>query len=398
MTLPLDGIKVVDLTHTAPGPHCTMILGDFGADVIRVQEPLVKSGRRRSLHKQPTLREQERQAAFDALGRNKRSVVLDLKNDAAREAFHRLAEDADVVVESFRPGVVKRLGVDYATLSQLNPALVYCSITGYGQDGPYAALPGHDINYVAIGGALSISGVPGLPPSPPGNLLADFAAGGMQAALAVVTALYQRSQTGLGQYLDISMTDGVFALMTSYGSQYFGSGTIPEPGLHRHLGLFPWFRAYETSDGSHFSLGCSEPWFYANLVRAIGREDFLPYQMDTGAIRDELQTVLTELFKTKTRAEWFAFCQEYEICGAPVLTLAEAAADTHIRARGLVATAEVPGVGLVRQIDSPIKFHGMRSALRSTAPLRGQHTTAILSGLGYSEAEQAAMVRRPDEP
>ncbi|KPK47170.1 MAG: hypothetical protein AMJ77_03945, partial [Dehalococcoidia bacterium SM23_28_2] len=209
--LALEGIRVLDLSRLAPGPYCSMLLADLGADVVLVEEPAGAGGRsaeqaaRRLLERDVS----ERAMAFDALRRNKRSIALDLKNEAARQVFYRLAETADVVLEGFRPGVMKRLGVDYDTLSGINHRIVYCSLSGYGQDGPYAGLVGHDINYIAIGGALGMIGWPDTPPAIPMNIIADFAGGGLYAAFAILAAIVARERTGNGQYIDMAMTDGV---------------------------------------------------------------------------------------------------------------------------------------------------------------------------------------------
>ncbi|HZQ34379.1 MAG TPA: CaiB/BaiF CoA-transferase family protein, partial [Dehalococcoidia bacterium] len=240
--LPLDNIRVLDLTRLAPGPHCTMILADLGADVIRIEEP--GGGRRATMERerQPDAEREQRErrrAAFNALDRNKRSVVLNLKVPEAKAAFYHLADRADVVIEGYRPGVVKRLGVDYETLAARNPRLIYCSISGYGQDGPYRLLVGHDINYAAMAGALSITGPADGPPYFPANLLGDYAGGGMHAVIGILTALWARERSGRGQYVDISMTDGVLLLLASALSESLASGRPMRRGEHRLNGAVP---------------------------------------------------------------------------------------------------------------------------------------------------------------
>ena len=216
----LDGIKVVDLSRMAPGPFCTMALGDLGADVIRVEEP---GGGRMARERAGDAGEAEvrRRAAFNALNRNKRSIALNLKHPDAQGVLHRLVGDADVFVEGFRPGVVSRLGCDFETLSEINPRLVYCSLSGYGQDGPYSNLVGHDINYISVGGALGVIGTADGPPVIPYNIIADYAGGGLHAAMAILAALMARQHTGRGQYVDIAMSDGVAYMLASLLSEYF---------------------------------------------------------------------------------------------------------------------------------------------------------------------------------
>src|SRR3990170_2866072 len=264
--MPLEGIRVLDLTRLAPGPFCTMLLGDLGADVIVVEEA-PGAGRRFDVGLG------ERAQAFNALGRNKRSIGLNLKDEAARQVFYRLAEKADVVLEGFRPGVVQRLGVDYETVSARNPRIVYCSLSGYGQTGPYASLVGHDINYISVGGALGGIGWPGQPPAIPANIIADFAGGGLYAAFAILAAIIAREKTGRGQYVDMAMSDGVTSLATFITSLYFSSGHVPGRGVELLNGASPCYNVYETADGKWLSIGCLEPWFWQELCQALRSEE-----------------------------------------------------------------------------------------------------------------------------
>src|SRR3990170_5987445 len=269
----LEGIRVLDLTRLAPGPYCTMLLGDLGADVIVVEEP-PGVGRRFDAGMS------ERATAFNALGRNKRSIGLNLKDERAREVFYRLAEKADVVLEGFRPGVVKRLGVDYETVSARNPRIVYCSLSGYGQTGPYAGLVGHDINYIGLGGALGAIGWPGTPPAIPLNVIADFAGGGLYAAFAILAAVIARQTTGRGQWVDMAMSDGVTSLLTFIAQQHFGAGHVVKPGVDLLNGGSPAYCVYETADGKWLSIGCLEPWFWSELCQALSCEEYTSHQMD----------------------------------------------------------------------------------------------------------------------
>lgn len=385
--MPLEGIRVLDLSRLAPGPFCTMLLGDLGADVLLVEAPadaLPSGGARPALAGEDE--GAERAAAFNALGRNKRSIVLNLRQEEGRRIFYRLAKTADVVLEGFRPGVVKRLAVDYETLREINPRIVYCSLSGYGQDGPYSGLVGHDINYISIGGALGIIGSPDGPPAIPFNIIADFAAGGLHAAYAILAALLARERTGRGQYLDIAMSDGVIYLLALPFMQYFSSGRPLRPGAEMLNGGAPFYNVYETKDGRWLSIGSLEPHFYANLCRALGREDFVPLQGDTSRW-DEMSAFLREAFRGKTRDEWFDLLRQTDVCVAPVYGLDEAAEDAHNRRRGMVLEIDHPTLGKVRQVGIGTKFSETPGAVRSLAPRPGQHTDEVLAALGYDQTQ-----------
>jgi crotonobetainyl-CoA:carnitine CoA-transferase CaiB-like acyl-CoA transferase len=385
--MPLEGIRVLDLSRLAPGPYCSMLLGDMGADVLLVEAPPEALHSVAASHLRAEGEEEaERALAYNALARNKRSIVLNLRQEEARQVFYRLAESADVVLEGFRPGVVKRLGVDYETLRPRNPRLVYCSLSGYGQDGPYAGMVGHDINYISIGGALGAIGWPGQPPAIPLNVIADFAGGGLHAAFAILAALLAREKTGRGQYLDIAMSDGVMYLLAMAYTLYFYNGTVVHPGEHVLNGAAPNYNVYQTKDGGWISLGSLEPHFYANLCRALGREDFIPYQYDASK-REEVFSHFREQFRTRTRDEWFEYLQQSDICVAPVYSLDEAAADPHNLARHMVVEVEHPRLGPVRQVGIGPKLSETPGGVRTTAPRAGQHTDEVLASLSYTRQQ-----------
>lgn len=388
--LPLQGVKVLDLSRLAPGPYCTMLLADLGADVLLVEQAGEGAERRRSPVRTGDAGSVERAQAYNALGRNKRSIALNLKMAEARAIFLELARDADVVVEGFRPGVVRRLGVDYEAVSQVNPRVVYLSLSGFGQTGPYARLVGHDINYISIGGALGVTGWPGQPPAIPMNLLADFAGGGLFAAFAIVTALLARERTGRGQYIDMAMSDGVLSLLTAAASQVLAGGPPPMPGQHLLNGGAPHYNVYQCADGEWFSLGSLEPWFWENLCRAMGREDFIPYEYDASKY-PEIFAFFRDEFRKKTRQEWFEYLSQWDICAAPVLRLNEALNDPHNRARGMVVKVPHTVFGEVEQVGIAPKFSETPGQVRSTAPLPGQHTDEVLRALGRSDEEIAAL-------
>jgi crotonobetainyl-CoA:carnitine CoA-transferase CaiB-like acyl-CoA transferase len=389
MTMALEGITVLDLTRLAPGPYCTMILADLGAEVIKIEEPGAPTGRRAeqagSLAVVPPPRYGvDRHAPHWALNRNKKTLGLNLKHDAARQIFYQLAERADVVVEEFRPGVAKRLGIDYETLCPRNPRLIYCAVTGYGQSGPYKDLVGHDINYIAMAGCLGMIGAKGGPPVMPHNLIADFAAGGMHGAIGVLAALMARERTGRGQFVDIAMTDGVYSLLVSHLSTYFATGMAPRRGETLLDGGVHYYNIYETKDGKWISIGAIEPWFYANLCKAIGREDLLPYEFVEGEQREELKGMLREVFKTKTRDEWFEVLTRHDICVGKVYDLDETEHDPHLRARDMIVEVDHPEAGKVKQVGISVKLSETPGEIRFLAAPMGAHTEDILTALGYS--------------
>jgi crotonobetainyl-CoA:carnitine CoA-transferase CaiB-like acyl-CoA transferase len=367
-----------------------MLLADLGADVIVVEAP--PSSLRSSLRVEQVIDADvlERGAAYNALGRNKRSIILDLRVDAARQVFYRLAATADVVLEGFRPGVVKRLGVDYDTLAALNSRLVYCSLSGYGQDGPYASLPGHDINYIAIAGLLDMVGWPGQPPAIPLNVVADYAAGGLHAAYAILAALLARDKMGRGQRLDIAMSDGVMYLLAAALSQYLASGKVERRGEGMLNGGVPYYNVYQTKEGGWLAVGCLEAHFFANLCHALGCDELAPLQYDV-AHHDEIFRRLRERFLTKTRDEWVQLLKSVDSCVTPVRTLAEAVADPHNAQRGMLVEVEHPTLGKVPQVGVATKFSETPGGVRATAPHPGQHTDEVLSQAGLTVDEIASI-------
>ena len=390
MAMALEKIKVVDLTRMAPGPFCTMVLGDLGADVIRVEEP----GGGRMARERATdsdERQARRNAAFNALNRNKRSVALNLKNPSARKILLELAKDADVFVEGFRPGVVSRLGCDYETLSALNPRLVYCSLSGYGQDGPYSRLVGHDINYISVGGALGVIGPPDGPPVIPYNIIADYAGGGLHAATAILAAIVARGHTGRGQYVDVAMSDGVTYMLASLMSAYFSDGLVAAPGAMSLNGAAPYYNVYECRDGRYLSVGCIEPWFWATLCRALNREDLIPIQFDTNSA-EFIKSELRDIFLTKDREEWWDTLSRIDnIAVAKVSSLDEVASDPQNLRRNMVIQAgELDGLP-VRQVGIGPKLSDTPGSVRSMGATTGQHTDETLAALGYSKDAIAAM-------
>ncbi|HEX6488318.1 MAG TPA: CaiB/BaiF CoA-transferase family protein [Candidatus Dormibacteraeota bacterium] len=365
----LDGVRVLDLTRLLPGAYCTLLLADLGADVVKIEEP----GRGDYMRWMGPLVGHSA-ATFNALNRNKRSVVLDLKSDFGRDAFLRLAGRADVVVEGNRPGVMDRLGVGWEVLRRRNAKLVLCSITGYGQDGPLARSAGHDLNYMAVAGALTLNGAPGGPPVPLGVQVADLGGGGMGAAIGIVAALYEVQRGGEGRHLDVAMMEGALAWTAAFRADAAAGGESPERGRGRLTGGIPCYRVYRCADG-YLSVGALEPKFWKALCEALGRPDLVERQFAEGADGDAVAADVEAIFVKATRAEWTERLQGLEVCVEPVLEPNEVADHPQVRARGLIVETESgqevrPAMGAI---------DGWR---RRPPPALGEHTAEVLAEVG----------------
>lgn len=392
--LPLENIRVIDLTHLPPGALCTMMLADLGADVIKVTAPLETDQRGAGAEALLAKDDSRKIAAFDALNRNKRSIQLNLKHKAGQKVFHELARTADVIVEGFRPGVVQRLKADFGTVRAINSRIVYCSLSGYGQDGPYSTFSGHDINYISLAGALGLINSPGKPTIPL-NLLADFAGASLHGVIGILVALLARERTGRGQLVDISYTDGVINLLSWFLSLYFTSGISPHPARSWLHGAYPYYAVYETKDNKHISIGCVEPWLWENLCRALDREEYIPYhiaaehfyQAPQGEKWQEISSYLQEVFRTRTRDEWFELLSSKGVPVAKVYDLEEVARDPQILHRQMIVEIEHPSLGKIRQPGIAIKLSETPGRIRSLAPLPGEHTDEILKEVGYTDRQ-----------
>ena len=386
---PLNGIKILDLSKLAPGPFCTMILGDLGADILKIEEPGPPTGRRAQQAggaSTTSLTGGFSGSPYNALNRNKKSIGLNLKSAAGKQIYLRLAQRADVIVEEYRPGVAQRLGIDYEKLSARNPRLIYCAITGYGQDGPYRNLVGHDLNYIGTAGMLSILGRKDQPPTIPHNLLADYAGGGMHGAIGILAALVARQQTGRGQYVDISMMDGALLLLAQSFSTFYATGQMPRRGETMLDGGIPNYNVYLTSDNKYLTIGALEPWFFANLCRELGREDLIPHEFDPDK-REEIHNFFEQTFKTKTRDEWFAILSRNDICAGRMLTLGEVAGDPQVSARKMIVEVDSPDGRKIKQVGISVKLSDTPGSIRSLAPGLGQNTNELLGELGYKQAD-----------
>jgi crotonobetainyl-CoA:carnitine CoA-transferase CaiB-like acyl-CoA transferase len=389
--LPLEGIKILDLSRLAPGPFCSMMLGDMGADVLLVEAP--EGGKLAPALGGGRNQDAQKLAAYNMMGRNKRSIVLNLREPDAREIFYTLADTADVVLEGFRPGVVKRLGVVYDTLKERNARLVYCSLSGFGQTGPYSQMVGHDINYISIGGALGMVGWPDTPPAIPMNIIADFAGGGMHAAYGILAALMARERTGRGQYVDIAMSDGVLYLLASMAGNVLAGGASPSRGATVLNGSVPHYNVYQCSDGGWISIGSLEPHFFVNLCKVMECEQYIPHQYDP-AKREEIAAYFRERFVTKTRDDWFGILNQSDICVGPVYSLEEALRDPHNLARDMVVEVDHPTLGKVKHLGIGTKLSDTPGSVRTTAPVAGQHTDDVLASIGMDAPAIAALKER----
>lgn len=377
MALALEGIRILDMAWLGPGPFCANMLGDLGADVIKIYEahPERRGGPVMFLF-DPAM-----QPGF----RNCRTMGLNLKAEEGRSIFCDLAKNADVIMEGFRPGVVKRLGVDYDTIKKINPRIVYASLTGFGQDGPYHNLVGHDINYIGIGGLLGMTGPAGGAPVIPGTVIADFAAGGMSAAIGILAALMARERTGMGQFVDMSMTDAVVEATSMQINPYLLNGMVPKKGETMFTGHYPWYNVYGTRDGKYISIGALEPWFFANLCELLGCEHLIEHQFAEGEKREETFKYFRETFLSKTRDEWVAILQQKDTCVAPVYDINELESDPQLIARRMIIEADHPTMGRVKQVGSMHKLSDSPVEVRNWSIRFGQHTEEIILELGYDK-------------
>ena len=372
---PFADIRIIDFSQRLPGSYCSSILADLGANVVWVERAGDFPETRNVF---PGL--------LELVSRNKRSMTLNLKSDEGKKIAGRLTSHCDVVIEEFRPGVAGRLGIGYDQVKELNPGVVYCSVSGFGQEGPYRERAGHDINYLSLSGILSIPGQPDTPPSRPGVPLVDLTAG-MFAAISVMGAIRKRDREGTGDYIDISMLDCMVSWMSTRAGRYLVYGEKTE---NEHLSALN--NIYETKDGKKVSLGILEQHFWENFCKALGKEELLKdprFTTAPGRKKNlaQLLIVLREIISQYTSDELGRMLDWIQVPFAPVLSMEEALNDSHARARNLIQEIDVEGLGRIKEVVFPALFSGVRVEIKTPPPRWGEHTEAILREMGYTREE-----------
>jgi crotonobetainyl-CoA:carnitine CoA-transferase CaiB-like acyl-CoA transferase len=389
---PLADVRVLDLTRLLPGGFCSLLLADLGAEVLKVEDTGMGDYIRWA---PPYYGDEELQAAgtrsalYLALNRGKRSLRLDLKSERGAEAFLRLVERHDVVLDGFRPGVLDRLGVGYERMREANPAIVHCAITGYGQDGSHAERAGHDMNYLGLVGLLGLTGREGGPPVQSAGQIADLGGGALMAAVGVLAALHERERSGQGQSVDVSMADGALSWLALVAGRYFCDGEVPRRGDLELAGRLICYLPYEAADG-WVACGALEPKFWAAFCAGVDRPDLVERQFDRPG--SPAWEEVAEIFRSRTRDEWRAFNDEHDCCIEPVLDLDEALESELVRSRGMVVEVAQPGIGPVRQLGLPIRLDRTPGDATRQAPALGQHTEEALREAGYTPREIEEML------
>lgn len=386
----LSGVRILDLTRLLPGGYASQLLADLGAEVLKVEDPWQGDYLR---WLKPYLPGTKESALFWSLNRNKKSLKLNLKSTAGREAFFRLLTKYDIVLEGFRPGVMESLGLSYKEIQKVNPAVILCSISGYGQDGPYAERSGHDINYLALSGVLGLTGQAGGSPILPAVQVADIGGGALMAVTGILSAYICRLRTGRGQYVDVSMLDGVVSWLTMLYAQQSAEGRPLDRGSGILNGGEVCYGAYETKDGRFMSLGALEPKFWLAFCKALGRHDLADKQF----VHDQsTANEVVEIFKGKTLEEWTEFFKDKDLCCEPILELAEAREHPQSRARNLFFALNHPKGIAVECVRNPLKFPEEQEISDKAPPDFGEQTLEILLDAGFSEEEIKSWLDEPD--
>ena len=394
MAGPLTGLKLLEFIRVPPGAFCTMMLADMGAEVLKIETPRQSPA--------GTTEKEERQASFLFVNRSKRSIAINLKQPSGQELLHRLATDADVLVEGFRPGVMKRLGGDYETLKQVNPRLIYCSLSGFGQNGPYRNMPAHDINFLSIAGVLDLIGEPDRPPAIPLNLIADYAGASLHGLVGILLALLARQRSGRGQFIDVSYLDTTLALLaaTPMMQAFLSKGLDSHRGDGLLGGSCPNYAVYETADGRTLAVGCTEPEHWDAFCRVIGLPELNEAYFDathTSPLPDgrkrTAKAAVQEVLKQKTRQEWLAIFRDRKVSVAPLNTVDEVFDDPHVLARQMAVNVDHPQYGSARQPGIAIKLSDTPGRIQGTGPALGEHTDEVLRALGYDETRRLELRR-----
>jgi Predicted acyl-CoA transferases/carnitine dehydratase len=383
MSLPLEGIKILDLSRYLPGPFCTQILADFGAEVIKVEDP--KGG---DLGRSLTPLIEGESARFYTVNRNKKSITLDLKKDEGREVFKKLTAQADVVIDQFRPGVMKKMGLDYDDLKKINPGIIYCAITGYGLSGPMRDVAGHDLNYLSTSGITGLTGTYQGMPAMSGAQIADIAGGTLYSAIAILLALAARAKTGQGQLCDIAMMDCSVSLLSYTLGEWAGWGRLPEMGNDVLTGGYACYNIYKTKDEQYVSLGAVEDKFWAEFCQKIDRAEYIKPQWNT-SLQQDMQADVRAIMLTRTREEWVEFFSKSDICFTPVLTMEEMCEHPQVIAREMILKLEnvrdtgrdIPLTGVA------LKLSGTPGEAKLVFPALGEHTSEILNQAGFTPSE-----------
>lgn len=376
----LKGVRVLDLSRLLPGPYASLMLADMGAEVIKVED----TGRGDYMRWFPP-RVKNESAYYLALNRNKKSIALDLKSEEGKDIFLTLVKSSNAILEGFRPGVAKRLGVGYEDLKKANPKIIFCSLTGYGQEGPYSDMAGHDINYMALSGILGLTGPSGQKPVIPAVQTADVA-GGLFAALGIVGALHRQLQTGEGCYLDVAMLDGLVSLFNMHIGRYFATGREEQKGEMMLSGGIVCYNTYATSDDRYIALGALEEKFWIAFCKGVGREDLIDVQMSPAIAENPAYRETASVFKGRTLDEWISFAGKVDCCLTPILNMQEVLKNEQLETRNTFKTIEHSTEGSIGQVAFPIKTtcDSMKRGM-SPPPRLGEHTWEILKEAGISE-------------
>jgi alpha-methylacyl-CoA racemase len=386
----LAGVRVLDLSRLLPGGFCSLLLADFGAEVLKVEDTGMGDYVRWAVPAYEGAEESAGSAYFLALNRGKRSIRINLKEERGREVLLKLVREYDVLLESFRPGVMERLGVGYERLREENAGLVYCAISGYGQDGPYTARSGHDMNYLGLNGLLALTGEADGPPVQAAGQIADIGGGAQMAAFGILAALRERDRSGEGQLVDVSMFDGALSWLAMTAAKQLCDGEPLRRGELELAGRLVCYRPYECADG-WVTLGALEPKFWQAWCRGVGREDLIEGQFERPG--SDAHRGVEGIFRERTREQWRTFAEQHDCCLEPVLELEEALDSELARAREMVVEVDQPGTEGVRLVGVPVKLSRTPGAPAGPGPVLGEHTREVLSELGYADEDVAALER-----